>query len=222
MRKQTFFILLLVPILAGCYTAIKSSGKYYSEFGDGNDTYDVSDSSNSDVDEFEPIFQNDDFSRTTYNSYYYTPPYRSPFYASWYYRPDANYVWSLGYGYNPYSGDPWNVYYDPYYYWGGCYYPTGGGHTTAYTPRSTAARNYGRRSGLHGGGTITYGNRRSSSGTISTSNTSGTKNNRRGYKTTSGARNEGAKREGSAKGQSRENKKDDSGDTKRSKREYKK
>lgn len=118
MRSTLLFIMSLA--LSGCYTVLRQSGEFYSEFA--TDSALEESQSEGSIDDLGPA--DSDEAYTVYNTYY-TPPYG--LYDPW------------GYAYRPYYYgayasliiDPW--YYD-YYYWGGCYYPGLYPHYVPYYP----------------------------------------------------------------------------------------
>ncbi|MBL7996556.1 hypothetical protein JNM05_14410 [bacterium] len=140
--------------LSSCYTVLKQSGEYYSEFG--QELPDKSNDTNVDIiqkdslgAEDESAGDTDEYAETVVINRYY---YDSPWWAGYRYGYPGNY-WSVSVGYTWYPAG----YYYPYdyYYWGGCYYPSYPGYYpyyadpwyypgTSYTSYSSR-RNYGLR-----------------------------------------------------------------------------
>ncbi|MBL7960101.1 hypothetical protein JNL27_07665 [bacterium] len=139
--------------LSSCYTVLKQSGEYYSEFGQGPP--DKPKETNADIiqsdslsAEDESAADQDEYAETIVINRYY---YDSPWWAGYRYGYPGNY-WGVSLGYTWY---PAGYYPYDYYYWGGCYYPSYPGYYpyysdpwyspgTSYTAYSSR-RNYGLR-----------------------------------------------------------------------------
>ncbi|KAB2880000.1 hypothetical protein F9K33_06725 [bacterium] len=140
--------------LSSCYTVLKQSGEYYSEFD--QEPSDKSKETNADIIQSDSLDAEDDsasdqdeYAETVVINRYY---YDSPWWAGYRYGYPGSY-WSVSLGYTWYPAG----YYYPYdyYYWGGCYYPSYPGYYpyysdpwyspgTSYTAYSSR-RNYGLR-----------------------------------------------------------------------------
>jgi hypothetical protein len=150
-------LMIAVPfLLSGCYTVLKQSSEYYSEFDQKSVPRDTT--SRNVADEMTALKDNAadhdsikdeeaDDQTTVVNNYYGS---------AWGGYPYSRWGMSFGYGYSPYYSGWYDWGYYPssdYWYWGGCYYPTGfGGYYRPYypyynfTPVSPYAhRNYGGR-----------------------------------------------------------------------------
>jgi hypothetical protein len=131
-----FCPLIIVPfLLSGCYTVLKQSSDYYSEFDQrpvARDTSYQNDKIESDSAEIvkADVKNSEEDNETVVNNYYEGGyyPYRD---------------WWGGYGYYPY-GLGFGFGYD-YWYWGGCYYPTLYGHYRPYYPYAHGYGGFPRR-----------------------------------------------------------------------------
>ena len=162
--------LLVTFLFSSCYTVLKQSGEYYSEFGqETSDKFKETniDSTSSDSletdEEIAETDQSDNTGTVVINRYYYDSPWWSAAYGYGYPGP----YWAAGIGYTWYLG----YYPYDYYYWGGCYYPSYPGYHYYYpdpwyypgssNPTYSFRRNYGLRhdalnsTGLNGIQTIT-------------------------------------------------------------------
>lgn len=153
-RGNGILLCMALPILlSSCYTVLKQSGGYYSEFDQnfaGQDTALQKGDDDSALvrNEAEPPDNGDEeYDDQIINNYYGS---------AWggYYHPYSRWSLSIGYGY-PYYGGWYDLGYGSwdYYYWGGCYYPTvySGYYRPYYpyynniSPYSYSRRNYGGR-----------------------------------------------------------------------------
>lgn len=152
-----FIWILSIYVFSGCYTVLKQSGEYYSEFGS-----DSSEKTAATTDQFIPADTLAEETDSTsapeegsetvvINRYYYDySPWWSGFgygYPGRYWAVSVGYSWYPVYGFYPYD----------YYYWGGCYYPAyPGGYYPYYPdpwyyhpgpsyPNYSSRRNYGLR-----------------------------------------------------------------------------
>lgn len=154
--KSPYIILGFVAItgiFSGCYTVLKSSGEYYSEFEESSskrsqETYNNNDSMTDTSETEQTVTDSDDQTGTVIINRYY---YDSPWWAGYGYAyPGRYWAVSIGYTWYPYGYYPYD-----YYYWGGCYYPVYPGYYPYFpdpwyypgTPGSvyTSRRNYGLR-----------------------------------------------------------------------------
>ena len=121
---RLFLVVMLPFLLSSCYTVLKQSSDYYSEFDQksiskdsaaqiaGDDMAQAKDDSTIKKDE------ETDNETTIVNNYYGS---------AWGGYPYSRWSLSLGYGYYPYYTGWYDWGYYPswdYWYWGGCYYPT--------------------------------------------------------------------------------------------------
>jgi hypothetical protein len=141
-------------IFSSCYTVLKQSGEYYSEFGQNSS--DKSEVTGEDLSQPDSLAVVEDSSAdlaenpetVIIDRYYYDSPWWSGYgygYPGRYWGVSIGYSWYPTYGYTPYD----------YYYWGGCYYPAYPGYYPyypdpwynpgTYYPSYTSRRNYGMR-----------------------------------------------------------------------------
>lgn len=155
--------------LTGCYTVLRESSEYYSEFSDD----DVSDSV--ETEDTDDTIRYDDPDQTVIIQRYYSSPWCPPYY------PYSGWWVSVGYvpGY-VHVVDPlwhWSYYYYGYdYYWNGCWYPTAyAGPDYYYNPRPHypvygERRTYGLRASTvntsFDASAIATANRRATAGSI--------------------------------------------------------
>lgn len=147
-------MLFSVFAFSSCYTVLKQSGEYYSEFGQGfRDTSvvameEVSPTDSVAEEEGTDSGQAENSETVIINRYYYDSPWWSGYgygYPGRYWAVSVGYTWYPTYWYQPYD----------YYYWGGCYYPSYPGYYPYYPdpwyvpspPYSSNSyrRNYGLR-----------------------------------------------------------------------------
>ncbi len=180
--KRILLCMALPLLLSGCYTVLKQSGGYYSEFDQNSAAKDTAlqisdDDSALAGNESEPADNNDpgngeeNDDQTIVNNYYGS---------AWngYYHPYGRWSLSIGYGNYPYLGGwyDWGYPSWDYYYWGGCYYPTiYTGYYRPYYPYyhtnlspvySYSRRNYGGRHYVNQVG-LAGGTRASTAGRVS-------------------------------------------------------
>jgi len=156
------FKLILLSVfgfaMAGCYTVVKESKTYYSEFSTEKQTEQsapVEDTTATEESGVADQKESGDYDsdHVIVHNYYNYDPWYSPWYGPTWYHPG----WTIGISYTwgyP-DCDPWyGCYPSSYYYWGGCNYPVvyGGGYYPYYpvpwwghTNRTSSARNYGMR-----------------------------------------------------------------------------
>lgn len=148
-------VIFSVFLFSSCYTVLKQSGEYYSEFG--QDSPDTSNVAKEDIfpedsitEGEETAYDQAESSETVIISrYYYDSPWWSGYgygYPGRYWAVSVGYTWYPTYWYQPYD----------YYYWGGCYYPSYPGNYYPYYPdpwyvpdpvysSNSYRRNYGLR-----------------------------------------------------------------------------
>ncbi|HNM14901.1 MAG TPA: hypothetical protein PKJ64_09055 [bacterium] len=160
--KKILTVLVFSLIWSGCYTAVRQSGGYYSEFDHADakqpEITQIQPSDEDSSDQDEEVTPSYDEDRDIYIQNYYGPEYpypygywtpgwvnyRHPYYygAGMYFGPRVRlaYVGTYwGYGY-------YDPFYDPYYYYDGwCYYPTGYGHHDNNPIHPSQQRTYGGR-----------------------------------------------------------------------------
>ena len=128
---QHIVVILSVLFFSSCYTVLKQSGEYYSEFG--QNSLDTSDSAiegispkDSIIDGEETAYDEAENPETVIiNRYYYDSPWWTGYgygYPGRYWAVSVGYTWYPSYWYQPYD----------YYYWGGCYYPSYPGYYPYY------------------------------------------------------------------------------------------
>lgn len=193
---KAFLILLVALSINGCYTVLKSSGNYYSEFSSNNSE----ESGSVETDTTEENAPEPEPKDIIINNYYADDYWASP----WYVSPWGHYrygyypygwSWSVGYGWY----DPW---YDPYYnYNGWCYYPT----TPCYDPLPGYSSSTDRQR-LYGQRYNVTGRTPNLLATVSGSSAAYPKRLYRIRKPASETREENQKREYSASSENRENK----------------
>lgn len=149
-----FALIFIAFTFSGCYTVLKQSGEYYSEFG--QDTSNKPQETNTDLpqsdsivteEEGEAVDSGENTGNVIINRYYYD----SPWWAGYGYGYPGHY-WSVSLGYTWY---PLGYYPYDYYYGGGCYYPSYPGYYPYYPdpwynpgtsyPSYSSRRNYGMR-----------------------------------------------------------------------------
>lgn len=159
--KKLIALLMFSLIWSGCYTSVRQSGGYYSEFDHADakqpeiaETQPTDDDSTNQDEDTASSYDED---RDIYIQNYYGPEYPYP-YGYWtpgwvnYHHP---YYYGAGVYFGPhvrlaYVGTYWGYgYYDPfydsYYYNGWCYYPTGYGHHDNNPIQPSQRRSYGGR-----------------------------------------------------------------------------
>lgn len=124
-------VIFLVFAISSCYTVLKQSGEYYSEFDQSS-----SDTSAASTEEISPTDsitegeqtdadETENSETVIINRYYYDSPWWSGYgygYPGRYWTVSVGYTWYPTYWYQPYD----------YYYWGGCYYPSYPGYYPYY------------------------------------------------------------------------------------------
>lgn len=224
--------MLLSLSLSGCYTVLKNSSDYYSEFDTSDkkkeviqDTlivqteYESESGEYADTTEFEDAQAEEaSGSKTVIINHYYDDPWGWNYYNPYY----PNYGWrvSIGWGayyydpyyYNPYwhSGYYWGwyhppVYYDPWYYHHNWYGGGSGGGYSHYQRRDYGMRRYQLNPVTPGGsGVFTSGGSRSTTtGAVSTTGGGQGRTYRDNGTTGTVSRDEGSRVEKSGKGSQR-------------------
>jgi hypothetical protein len=166
--KHTFLPVVLAISLTGCYTVLRESGEYYTEFRDND--YEVSDSVETENAQ-ETVYEEPD--QTVIIQRYYNSPWCPPYY------PYSG--WWVSVGYAPgyvHVVDPlwhWSYYYYGNYYWYGCWYPSIYTGPDYYYPRPHypvygGRRDYGLRTPVvntsFDASAITTANRRVTAGSV--------------------------------------------------------
>lgn len=143
-------LVILTLVWSGCYTVLKQSGEYYSEFSPNSTERTEPDQTDSLAAEEDTASVSTESESVIINQHYYN---YSPWWGGYGYGYPGRY-WSVALGYTWYP--VYGCYPYDYYYWGGCYYPAYPGYYPYYPdpwyytpsphyPSYSSRRNYGLR-----------------------------------------------------------------------------